>query len=114
MAVIQITPKAAQSIKAFLEENGIKNPIRIDIQSTGCCDPSLGLCIDRMHDQDIAHESDGLTLIIDPQTFESVGQVRIDYADEPDKKGFVLTSSKPLSEWEGFGVCNIRLTNRMA
>lgn len=106
--MIKLTPEAIQSIKAYLEEKGVSAPIRVDLQSTGCCDPSLGLCIDQLRDQDLVHESDGLTLIIDSQTLQTVGEVNIAYADEGDKEGFVITSSKPLSEWDGFGVCAIR------
>jgi Fe-S cluster assembly iron-binding protein IscA len=112
MAHIQLTPEAIQSMQAFLEEKGVKSPIRIDIQSTGCCDPSLGLCIDHVNDRDLVLESNELTLIMDPLTLQTVGKVKIDYANEPGKKGFVLTSSIPLSEWEGFGTCEIRLKNK--
>ncbi|RJQ87937.1 MAG: hypothetical protein C4519_00105 [Desulfobacteraceae bacterium] len=107
--MINLTPEAIQNIKAFLEENRIKDPIRIDIQSTGCCDPSLGLCVDRIRDKDLMHEADGFTLLMDAQTFQTVGEVSIAYNEETDKKGFVLTSRKSLSEWDGFGVCAIRM-----
>lgn len=108
MPIINIEPDAIRAIRAFLEEKGITDPVRIDLQSTGCCDPSLGLCIDRPGDQDLVHEAEGLKFIISPETHQTVGEVHVAHADEADRKGFVLTSSRPLSEWEGFGVCDIR------
>lgn len=107
--MIRLTPEAVASVRAFVKENGVKAPIRIDIHSTGCCDPSLGLCVDRRRDDDLVHETEGFTIVIDPQTSHTVGEVRIAFFEDPGKTGFVLTSNKPLSEWQGFGVCDIRL-----
>ena len=50
--------------------------------------------------------------MISPDIHQTVGEVTIAFVDERDKKGFVITSSKPLSEWEGFGVCDIRITDK--
>jgi Fe-S cluster assembly iron-binding protein IscA len=112
MSFIKLTPEAIQSIKAFQKEKGIFDPIRVDLQSTGCCDPSLGLFPDRRQPDDLVEESDGIVFVISPEIFQTVGEVAIAWLDERDKKGFVITSSKPLSEWEGFGVCDIRVTNK--
>ena len=52
---------------------------------------------------------DGLTFIIDPEAHQLVGEVTITYVDEIGRKGFVLSSRKPISEWEGFSVTNIKI-----
>jgi Fe-S cluster assembly iron-binding protein IscA len=109
MSFIKLTPEAIQSIKAFQKEQGLFDPIRVDLQSTGCCDPSLGLFLDRLHPADLVEESAGMQFVISPDIYQTVGEVAIDWVEERDKKGFVITSSKPLSEWEGFGVCDIRI-----
>lgn len=109
MSFVKLDPEALRSIKEFLKEKGIDDPVRIDIHSTGCCDPSLGLCVDRAKDTDLVHEVDGIKLIISPETRQTVCEVTITYVEEKDKKGLVLTSNKPLSEWEGFGITRIRL-----
>ena len=51
----------------------------------------------------------GLTFIIDPEAYQLVGEVTITYVDEIGRKGFVLSSTKPISEWEGFSVTNIKI-----
>jgi Fe-S cluster assembly iron-binding protein IscA len=112
MSFVKLTPEAKRSIETFLKEKGVQDPIRIDIQSTGCCDPSLGLFLDRLRPADLVEKSDGLQFVISPDILKTVGEVTIAWVDERDKKGFVITSSKPLSEWEGFGVCDIQLMNK--
>ncbi len=66
MSFIKLTPEATQSIKAFQKEKGVFDPIRVDIQSTGCCDPSLGLFLDHLRPADLVEESDGLQFVISP------------------------------------------------
>lgn len=112
MAFMSITPEATQAIKLFLAKDGTTDPIRIDIQSTGCCDASLGLSVDKVFRSDLIQELDGLEFMISLEIHRLVGTVHIDHISEEDKTGFVLTSSKPLNEWEGFGVCAIRTLRR--
>jgi Fe-S cluster assembly iron-binding protein IscA len=107
--VIQLESGAGQAIKSFLSEKGIQEPIRIDLNSTGCCDVSLGLSVDTVRPADLVEEIDGLQFTMSPETYQLVGDVTISFVDEKDKQGFVLCSSKPVSEWAGFGVCSIRV-----
>jgi len=107
--MIQLEPGAGQAIKSFLAEKGNRGPIRIDLNSTGCCDASLGLSVDQMRASDLVEEVDGLQFVMSPETYQLVGEVTISFVDEREKRGFVLTSSKPVSEWDGFGVCSIRI-----
>ncbi len=109
MAIVELEPQATDKMKAFLEDNGVKGPVRIDLQSTGCCDPSLGLCVDQVREDDITFEKDGIEFIISPSVQQTVGDVKIAYSADAASQGYVLTSSRPLSEWEGFGVCNIKI-----
>jgi len=107
--MIQLAPGAGQAIKSFLAEQGLKQPIRIDLHSSGCCDASLGLNVDQVREADLVEEVDGVQFVMSPETHQLVGEVTISYVDDRGRKGFVLTSSKPVSEWDGFGVCSIRV-----
>jgi Fe-S cluster assembly iron-binding protein IscA len=111
ISMVQLEPGAGQAIKSFLSEKGLQGPIRIDLNSTGCCDVSLGLSVDQMHASDLIEEVDGLHFVMSPETYQLVGAVTISYVDEKGKKGFVLCSSKPVSEWDGFGVCSIKISS---
>jgi len=109
LPVITLEPDAGQAIKSFLAEKGSQGPIRIDLNSTGCCDVSLGLSVDTVRAADLVQEVDGLQFVMSPETYQLVGEVTISFVDEREKRGFVLFSSKPVSEWDGFGVCSIRI-----
>lgn len=104
---VNLEAKAGQAIKSFLAEKGIKGPLRIHLQFTGCCDPSLGLSVDSIREPDLIEEVDDLTFVIDPEVYQLVGDITISYIDEIGRKGFILTSDKPVSEWDGLGVCAI-------
>jgi Fe-S cluster assembly iron-binding protein IscA len=109
MSLVTLEPAASQAVRSALAEKGVEGPIRIEIQSSGCCDPTLVLTIDKVRGSDLVEELDGITFVVSPETHELVGEVRIAYASDAGRRGFVLTSSKPLSEWEGFTVQSIRM-----
>jgi len=106
--MVKLEASAGQAIKEFLAAKGFQRPLRIDLQSSGCCDPSLCLSLDDIRDSDLVQEMEGLTFVISPAIRELVGDVTISHKDENGTEGFVLTSSKPVSEWDGFGVTIIR------
>jgi len=60
-----------------------------------------------MYEPDLIEDVNGLTFVIDPEVYQLVGNITISYVDEIGRKGFILTSDKPLSEWDGLGVCPI-------
>ncbi len=107
--MVKLEPKAVQAIKTFFAEKGFRRPLRIQLQSSGCCDPSLCLNVDSIQESDLIREVEGLTFIMSPGIHELVGEVTISFTDEIRRKGFVLTSSNPVSEWEGWGVSPINL-----
>jgi Fe-S cluster assembly iron-binding protein IscA len=107
--MITLEPGAGQALRALLQEKGAAGPLRIHLQSSGCCDPSLSLSLDAQKEGDVLQEAEGVTFIISPETLQLTGEVRIAYVEEEGKKGFILTSQKPISEWEGFGLCSLNL-----
>jgi len=109
ISIIKLEPGVSQVIKSFLAAKGIRQPIRIDLNFSGCCDASLCLRADAILETDLTLELDGLTFVINPDTYQLVGEVTISCVDERGRKGFVLTSSKPVGEWDGFGVSDIKI-----
>jgi len=107
--MVTLDANASHAVKSALAEKGVQAPIRIELISSGCCDASLGLSVDTVHESDLVEEVDGLTFVISPETHRLVGEVSISYADDAGREGFVLTSSKPVSEWDGFATCSIRM-----
>jgi Fe-S cluster assembly iron-binding protein IscA len=102
--MIKLGTGAAGAIKAILGEEGPSKAVRVELRSSGCCDPSLGLSADRIREEDLVEIIDGLTFVLDPEVFRLFGEMTISYRDEPGERGFRVTASRPVSEWEGFGV----------
>ena len=63
--------------------------------------------MDSIREPDLIEEVDGLTFVIGPEVYQLAGDITISYTDEIGRKGFILTSDKPVSEWDGLGVCAI-------
>ena len=109
MSLVTLDPDAAQAVKSLLAEGRARGPIRIELQFTGCCDPSLGLIVDTVRESDLVEEVDGVTFVISPETRELSGEVKISCADDKERNAFLLTSSKPISEWDGLITCSLRM-----
>jgi Fe-S cluster assembly iron-binding protein IscA len=104
-----LEPGVSQAIRASLDDKGIQQPIRIDLNFSGCCDASICLRMDTILETDLTVELEGLTFVINREAYQLVGEVTISYVDERGRKGFVLTSSKSVGEWDGFGVSDIKI-----
>ncbi|MCX6005457.1 MAG: hypothetical protein NT082_07295, partial [Chloroflexi bacterium] len=107
--VIILEPGAGRAISSFLNEKNIRRPLRIDLNFSGCCDASLSLHVDNAREDDLILEVEGLTFVINPETNELAGEITVSHVDEAGRKGFVITSSKPVGEWDGFGVSDIKI-----
>ncbi len=108
MSFVTLAVGAAEAVKAFLSGEGLGGPVRIELRFVGCCDPSLGLALDTVRETDLVQETEGLTFVISPETYTLAGDVTISCGDDGERSGFVLVSSRPVSEWEGFAVCYLR------
>ena len=107
--MIHLNPGAGEAIRSFFNRMGKNRALRIELHSTGCCDASLGLLIDDARQNDLLQETEGITFLTSPDMAAMAGDITISYVDEPGRKGFVLTSSKPINEWDGFGMTEIRV-----
>ncbi len=109
MSLVTLDAEASQAVKSLLAEGGVPGPVRIDLRFSGCCDPSLGLMVDTVRESDLVEEVDGLTFVVDPETHELAGEVRISLAEGGERTAFILTGSKPISEWDGLVTCSLRM-----
>jgi Fe-S cluster assembly iron-binding protein IscA len=85
----------------------LQRPLRIDLQASGCCDPSLGLRVDTVRESDLIQETEGLVFVVSPEIYRLAGEVTISYIEKSHRRGLVLTARKPVTEWEGFSVISI-------
>lgn len=103
--IVALDPGVSNTIAETFTKNNWNGVLRIELTSTGCCDASLGLRVDKIREFDIVQKNEGLTFVINKQTYELVGTVRISLRGSNE---FVLIPEKPVSEWDGFGSCSIR------
>jgi len=106
-SIITLERGTGRAIASLMREKNIHRPLRIDLNFSGCCDSSLCLGVDDAREGDLILEIEGLIFIISPETYELTGNITISHVDEAGRTGFVIKPDKPVSEWDGFGVCNI-------
>ncbi len=106
--MITIEPVACEAVKMMLQENRRPFSIAIEIRSSGCCDPVLGIAAEAPEEDDLVYTIDNLTVAVPPEIDALVGDITISYVDDSGRKGFLLVSQRPLNEWAGFTTCGIR------
>ena len=104
-AVVAVAPGVCGAIAGALGANKGEGAIRVELASTGCCDATLGLRLDRVGESDLVEEVEGLTFVMSRKTYELAGRVTISCRGNGE---FVLNPEKPVSEWDGFGSCPLR------
>lgn len=105
---VHLNPETVREIRSFLVVQQIQGPIRIDLSFKGCCDATLELRVDHAQVHDIRIDIEGLMFVMRPEVYKLTGEVSISYVNEKGRKGFRVTSVKPVSEWGGLGVCHIQ------
>lgn len=104
--MIVMDPEVCKAIREELIRQKAPGVIRIELMSTGCCDASLGMRVDAAGESDLVVETGGLTFVMSMDTYDLVGRVTITCRG---KDRFVLSSEKPVSEWDGFCSCSIKV-----
>ena len=105
--MIDIDKKAIKEIQAYQARIGADSALRIQVRTSGCCEPALAMVFDPARPDDLVQEQDGLTIVMDPTTFQMAGDVTVELAESGDCPSFTLTPTRPLSEWSGFCVTTI-------
>jgi Fe-S cluster assembly iron-binding protein IscA len=106
--MITCEAQALDALKEELSRQGSPGPVRIELCFTGCCDASLGLRVDSARDEDLVQEIADVTFIVSPDVFETAGDINVGYCDETGRRGFILSSARAVSEWQGFAPCGLR------
>ncbi len=83
---------AAAKVKQLIEEE--KNPelmLRVYVTGGGCSGFQYGFTFDEAYnDGDTKVENDGVTLLIDPMSFQYLAGAEIDYVDDLEGARFVI------------------------
>ncbi len=86
---ITLTDAAAQRVKAFLDNRGKGEGLRLGVKTTGCSGMAYVLeFVDKVEDEDKVFESNGVKIIIDPKSFLYLDGTELDYGKEGLNEGF--------------------------
>jgi iron-sulfur cluster insertion protein len=89
---LQFTQAAARKVRELMLEEG--NPslkLRVYIQGGGCSGFQYGFSFDEdSQDDDLAVETDGVTLIVDPVSLQYLGGAQVDYSESLQGSQFVI------------------------
>jgi len=86
------TESAAGKVKALIEEEGNSNlKLRVFVSGGGCSGFQYGFTFDEVvNEGDTAVEKDGVTLLIDPMSFQYLVGAEIDYTEGLEGAQFVI------------------------
>ncbi len=106
--MITITDVAAEKAKQLLTAEGKADwGLRIYVAEGGCCGPSFGMDIDeKPAENDDIFEKNGLKVFVDKNTSQKLEGMGVDFIDEGERQGFILTGGKPSSCSSGCSSCD--------
>src|SRR5437016_11500672 len=94
VAKIQLTERAAQKIRALLEEEGVSPDVgglRVGVQGGGCSGLSYAMRLDTQpRDRDKIFEEHGARLFVDPKSFLYLNGTTLEYEETLMRQGFVF------------------------
>ncbi len=98
-APLLFTDNAASKVKELIDEEG--NPalkLRVFVQGGGCSGFQYGFTFDEeTNDDDTVMEKGGVTLLIDPMSFQYLVGAEIDYKDDLQGAQFVIKNPNAAS-----------------
>lgn len=105
--MVTITEKAAEKAIAILSAEGKDNwGLRIYSAGGGCCGPAYGLDIDESPaTDDEVFEKNGLRVFVDKNTLSVLDGMQLDYCDDGERTGFMLSGGTAPSCSSGCSSC---------
>jgi len=93
-AQITITPKAAEKIKEFMNEEDEKATfLRVYVQGGGCSGLSYGMGFEKTAEEDdIVIEENGVKLLIDSYSIDHLKGANVDYIESLMGSGFKINN----------------------
>jgi iron-sulfur cluster insertion protein len=86
------TDSAASKVKALIDEEGNSNlKLRVYVTGGGCSGFQYGFTFDEsINDGDTSVENNGVTLLIDPMSYQYMVGAEIDYKEDLEGAQFVI------------------------
>ncbi len=96
---ISLTARAAAKVRELLEDEGnLALKLRVFISGGGCSGFSYGFSFDEsVADDDAVVERDGVTLLVDPMSYQYLSGSEVDYKEDLQGAQFVVTNPHAVS-----------------
>lgn len=96
---ITLTPAAASKLQSLLEEKGApESGLRIFISGGGCSGMQYGMAIEtEIRELDEVFESEGVKLVVDPNSLMYLVGAEVDYVDNLMGGGFAINNPNAIS-----------------
>ncbi len=90
--ILAITDAAASKVRALLDDEGNADlKLRVFVTGGGCSGFSYGFTFDEEQaEDDAAVERDGVTVLVDPMSYQYLVGARIDYREDLSGSQFVV------------------------
>ncbi len=87
--MITLTESAAKHVRAYLEKRGKGIGLRVGVRTSGCSGMAYKLeFADAPNPEDVAFESRGVKVLVDPKSLQYLDGTELDYAREGLNEGF--------------------------
>jgi iron-sulfur cluster insertion protein len=96
---LKFSDAAANKAKALIEEEGNPNlKLRVFVQGGGCSGFQYGFTFDeKVNDEDHEIENNGVTMIVDPMSYEYLSGAEVDYKESLEGSMFVVNNPNATS-----------------
>lgn len=89
--MIVLTPRAAQQVRQMQSGQAAQGRLlRLFVESGGCSGFQYGMSFDDPRQDDASFESEGVSLVVDPESLKHLDGVSIDFDDGLHGRGFEI------------------------
>ncbi len=92
--MFEVTQKASDKIKSFLERSKGPQTIRLLLQG-GCSGYYIGMAQEEPKEKDVVFNDRGISFAVDSDLLEKAKPIGIDFVESAIGSGFKITSSLP-------------------
>jgi iron-sulfur cluster assembly protein len=98
-AAITVTPAAATKLQSLLDDKGqADSGLRVFVSGGGCSGMQYGMAIEtEVRELDEVFESEGIKLIVDPNSLMYLAGSEVDYVDNMMGGGFAINNPNAIS-----------------
>ncbi len=96
---VTLTQKAAEHVAQFIAKRGKGGGVRLGVKTTGCSGLAYKLeFVDQPADEDLAFDSFGVQVLVDPKSLPYIDGTELDYTREGLNEGFKFNNPNVKSE----------------